>query len=106
MATTTPKPLYQGQPASTVATLYTVPAATVTVVRHIRILNPDTASHTVDLYRNGSGDSNRITETITIPASSSWEDDVYLPLAAADTIQGKADTSTKVTVFIGGAEIA
>lgn len=102
---TTPKALYHGQPTNAAATLYTVPASTVTIVRHIRIVNPDTASHTVDLYRNGSADANRITETITIPAGGSWEDDVYLPLAAADTIQGKADASTKVTVFIGGAEI-
>lgn len=102
---TTPKPLYHGQPGAAASTLYTVPGSTVTVVRHIRVVNPDTASHTVDLYRNGSADANRITETITIPAGGSWEDDVYLPLAATDTIQGKADTASKVTVFIGGAEI-
>lgn len=102
---TTPKPLYHGQPSSSAATLYTVPAATVTVVRHIRVLNPDTASHTLDLYRNGSAAANRLTETITIPAGGSWEDDVYIPLATGDTIQGAADASTKITVFIGGAEI-
>lgn len=106
MATTTPKALYHGQPTNSAATLYTVPGSTVTIIRHIRIVNPDTAGHTVDLYRNGSADANRITETISIAAGGSWEDDVYLPLAAADTIQGKADASSKVTVFIGGAEIA
>ena len=105
MATTTPKPLYHGQPTSAATTLYTVPGATTTVVRHIRVSNPDTSSHTLDLYRNGSGDANRLTETITIPAGGSWEDDVYIALAATDTIQGKADASTKITVYIGGAEI-
>lgn len=105
MATTTPKALYHGQPTSTAATLYTVPSSTTTVVRHIRCLNPDTSSHTLDLYRNGSGNANRITETITVPAGGSWEDDVYIPLATTDTIQGNADASTKITVFIGGAEI-
>jgi hypothetical protein len=103
---TTPKALYHAQLAAAAATLYTVPSATVTVVRHLRAVNADTVLHTFDLYRNGSGDVNRITETITIPAGSSWEDDVYLPLAAADTIQGKADVASKVTLFIGGAEIA
>lgn len=106
MATTTPKTLYHGQPTNSAATLYTVPSSTTTVVRHIRVLNPDTSSHTVDLYRNGSADSNRITETVTIPAGGSWEDDVYIALATTDTIQGKADASTKITVYIGGAEIA
>lgn len=102
---TTPTPLYHGQPTSSATTLYTVPSSTVTVVRHIRVVNPDSVSHTVDLYRNGSADANRITETITVQAASSYEDDVYLPLAATDTIKGKADASSKVTVFIGGAEI-
>lgn len=105
MATTAPTPLYHGQPTNSAATLYTVPSSTITVVRHIRAVNADTAVHTLDLFRNGSAAANRITETITIPAGGSWEDDVYLPLAAADTIVGNADVSSKVTLFIGGAEI-
>lgn len=102
---TAPTALYHGQPTNSATTLYTVPGSTITVVRHIRAVNSDTASHTIDLYRNGSAAANRLTETITIPAGGSWEDDVYIPLAATDTIQGKADASSKVTVFIGGAEI-
>lgn len=102
---TSPTPLYHGQPTNSATTLYTVPSSTITVVRHIRVVNPDASSHTVDLYRNGSADANRLTETITVQAGSSYEDDVYIPLATGDTIQGKADASTKVTVFIGGAEI-
>jgi hypothetical protein len=102
---TSPTPLYHGQPTNSATTLYTVPSATVTVIRHIRAVNDDSVSHTLDLYRNGSASANRITETITIQAGSSYEDDVYIPLATADTIQGKADASSKVTLFIGGAEI-
>ncbi len=102
---TSPQPLYHGQPTNSATTLYTVPGSTVTVVRHIRVVNPDSVSHTIDLYRNGSADANRLTETITIQATSSYEDDVYLPLVATDTIQGKADASSKITLFIGGAEI-
>lgn len=106
MATTTPKTLYHAQPTSSAATLYTVPSSTTTVVRHIRAVNADSVSHTFDLYRNGSTDAARITETIIVPAGGSWEDDVYIALAATDTIQGKADASSKVTLYIGGAEIA
>ncbi len=102
---TTPTVLYHGQPTNSATTLYTVPSSTTSIVRHIRVVNPDSSSHTVDLYRNGSADANRITETITVLAGGSWEDDVYLPLATGDTIQGKADASSKVTVFIGGAQI-
>jgi hypothetical protein len=104
---TTPKPLVHIQLAAAAATLYTTPGSTTTVVRHIRVVNADTtASYTFDLYRNGSGDANRITETITVPAGGSWEDDVYIPLNPTDTIQGKASVATKLTIFIGGAEIA
>ena len=106
MATTTPKTLYHNQPSSTAATLYTVPSVTTTIIRHIRAVNNDTVSHTFDLWRNGSADVNRITETVTVAAGASWEDDVYIALAATDTIQGKADAASKVTLYIGGAEIA
>ncbi len=102
---TTPTVLYHGQPTNSATTLYTVPGSTTTIVRHIRAVNDDSVSHTLDLYRNGSASANRLTETITIQAGSSYEDDVYLPLATTDTIQGKADASSKVTLFIGGAEI-
>ncbi len=102
---TSPKPLYHGQPTNSATTLYTVPGATIAIIRHIRAVNDDSVSHTFDLYRNGSASANRLTETITIQAGSSYEDDVYVPLATADTIQGKADASSKVTLFIGGVEI-
>ena len=106
MATTTPKPLYHGQPTAAGATVYTVPGSTNAVVRHIRCVNKDTASHTLQLFRNGSAAANAITETITIPAGGGWEDDVYIPLATADTIFAQADADAKITLFIGGAEIA
>ncbi len=102
---TAPKPLYHGQPTNSATTLYTVPGSTVTVIRHIRAVNADSVSHTFDLYRNGSADANRLTETITLQAGGSYEDDVYLPLVATDTVQGKADASSKVTLFLGGVEI-
>jgi hypothetical protein len=102
---TTAKTLYHGQPTNAAATLYTVPGSTVAIIRHIRVVNDDSASHNFDLWRNGSASANRITENITLQPGTSWEDDVYMPLAAADTIQGKADTSAKLTVYIGGVEI-
>jgi hypothetical protein len=101
---TTPKPLYHGQPAAAGGTVYTAPS--VAVVRHIRCVNKDTSSHTLELFRNGSAAANALTEVITIPAGGAWEDDVYLPLASTDTIYAKADADSKITLYIGGAEIA
>jgi len=105
MAATTPKTLYHGQPTAAGGTVYTVPGSTTTVVRHIRCVNKDASSHTLELFRNGSAAANAITEIITIPAGGAWEDDVYLPLAATDTIYAKADADTKITLYVGGAEI-
>jgi hypothetical protein len=101
---TTPKPLYHGQPGNTASTLYTAPTAC--VVRHIRAVNKDTtASYDLELWRNGSADVNAIIAKKTIPAGGEFEDDCYVPLASGDTIQGKASTAAKITVFVGGAEI-
>jgi hypothetical protein len=106
MATTTPKTLVHTQPTAAGATVYTTPGATVTVVRHMRCTNKDSSSHTLELFRNGSAAANALTEVITIPAGGAWEDDVYIALAATDTIYAKADADSKITLYIGGAEIA
>lgn len=107
---TTPKPLYHGQPGNTAAAVYTVPAATTAVLRHLRCVNKDSSSHTLELWHYASGgsasDATVITETITIPAGGSWEDDIYLPMNTGDILAAKADTAAKLTLFVGGAEIA
>lgn len=106
MAVTTPKTLYHAQPGNTAATLYTVPGSTVAIVRHIRVINKDTTvGYDLELWRNGSADANAITRKITVPPNGEWEDDMYVPLAATDTIQGKASTAAKLTVVISGVEI-
>jgi hypothetical protein len=106
---TLPKPLYHAQPSSSAAALYTVPADTQTVIRHIRCVNPDTADHTLDLYHYASGgtanDASRISETIDIPAGTTFEEDVYIPMNPTDVLAGKADANSAVTLFVGGAEV-
>ena len=89
---TTPKPLYHGQPGNTAAAVYTVPAATTAVLRHLRCVNKDSSSHTLELWHYASG--------------GSWEDDIYLPMNTGDILAAKADTAAKLTLFVGGAEIA
>ena len=103
---TTPKKIYLGQPGNTAGTIYTVPTATVTIVRHIRCVNKDVATaYDLELWLNGSADANAIIAKKTIPPGGEWEDDCYIALPAADYIQAKASTAAKLTVYIGGAEI-
>ena len=70
------KVLYQGQLASSAATIYTVPATTVTVVKSIAVVNTDTVSHTFQLFRGGLVAANAITGTLTLPAdyTAVWDD--------------------------------
>jgi hypothetical protein len=70
------KVLYQGQLASSAATIYTVPATTVTVVKTITVVNTDSVSRTFQLFRGGTAAANAITGTITLPAdySALWDD--------------------------------
>jgi hypothetical protein len=70
------KVLYQGQLAASAATIYTVPAGTVTVVKTISVVNTDSSSHTFQLFRGGLVAANAITGTITLPADymAVWDD--------------------------------
>jgi hypothetical protein len=99
------KKLYQGQPTDTTATLYTVPGSTTAILRHIRIVNNDTIAGTITLYDDGTADSNIILPTTTIPAGGYIELDVFICMAAAVTLKGKAHASSKVTVTVYGVEI-
>jgi hypothetical protein len=63
------KVLYQGQLASSAATIYTVPATTVTVVKTIMVVNTDSVSRTFQLFRGGTAAANAIIGTITLPAN-------------------------------------
>lgn len=108
MATTTPKRLYgPAQPTSSAATLYTVPGSTVAIIRHIRCTNKDVSTaYDLELWIGGSTDALSIIAKKTIPAGGEWEDDCYIPMAAAEILQGKSSTSAKLTLTVGGAEIA
>lgn len=67
-STETYKTLYQGQPGTGVATIYTVPASTTAFVKSIHAINTTTAQ-TFALYRGGTAAANRLTPDITLPAN-------------------------------------
>lgn len=71
--------LYQGQLASTAATIYTVPGSTQAFIRSISVVNTDvSASHTFQLFRGGTAAANAITPIFTLAAggSATYEDGV------------------------------
>jgi hypothetical protein len=101
------KVLYQGQPGTSAATAYTVPAVTSAIVKHIRCANMNAAGvETIKEFVNGTAAGNCVLNATEIPAGGSLEQDVTWTLAAGDTIALQASAGTTVTVTIFGIEIS
>jgi hypothetical protein len=114
------KRFYIGQLTGSSTTLYTAPSAysvansvglnPKSIIRCISLCNTDSSAHTVTLYLVESGgsvaDNRAITKAVSIPANYTWVlDNIEFVLEAGDTIRGLADTTLKVTVYIGGEEL-
>jgi len=98
------KKLYQGQPTSSVAALYTVPANTATRISYIIVTNTTGSDRTIEFYHDGTAATNNILPTSTVVAGGFAEFDGEMLLEAGDTLQGKASVSTTLTVTIYGIE--
>jgi len=100
------KKLYQGQPTSSIAALYTVPVSTATRITYISVTNTTVTDRTFELYHDGSAATNNILPPSTIVAGGFAEFEGGLLMEAADTLQGKASVSATLTVTIYGIEKA
>jgi hypothetical protein len=89
-------------------TVYTVPANTRTVVRHIHVQNPSGSIVTFSLSVGADAAGTRLWDAFNIPAAAAGEREsvkdffVYLPLEATETIQLKAGTNNILTIVING----
>lgn len=88
------------------ATKYTVPGATITVVRHIHISNPTGSPVTFTLSIGSDAAGTRLFDAHTIPANSVFDHYCYHVLTAAEIIQALAGTDSVLTLTINGDEIA
>lgn len=115
MSTTTPKALVTNGvflPAlltGVIATYYTVPAATTTIVKQFTLRNTTTAPVLVYVYLVPSGGSVSVTTEVfknyVAPESSvSLLDYFNSTLSAGATIQAYADTASAVNLFVSGNE--
>ena len=96
------------QPATTNATLYTVPGATTAAIRNIHITNTTGTAATISLSINGTAATvaNCIIAAESVPANGSYDWSGFIGLAAADTIQGLQGTLSALTVTISGVEVS
>ena len=89
-------------------TVYTVPASTRTILRHLHIQNPSGSAVTFSLSIGADAAGTRLWDAFSIPAAAAGEREsvkdfyVYLPLEATETIQLKAGTNNILTATISG----
>lgn len=93
------------------ATVYTVPAATKTILRHIHLSNPSGSPVTVTLSIGTDAAGTRLLGAYSIPAAAAGVSDsvrdifMYIPMEAAEILQAAAGTNNIVTITVGGDEL-
>lgn len=107
-----PKRLYgPAQVATGPATVYTVPALTKTIIRHIHISNPSGSAVTLTLSIGADAAGTRALSTFSIPAAAAgvtnsvqdifW----YQIMDAAEILTLSAGTNNILVIIINGDEI-
>lgn len=94
------KVLYRGNASTGSTTLYTVPAATTTLVNNILVANTASVAATYSFSLAGTS----MATTIAVPANDTAVLDIKQVLTATQTITGFASAST-VTFHVSGLEI-
>lgn len=98
--------LYQGQPGTSNATLYTVPASTSVKLASIVVCNTTTspATVTLDVVPSGgtAGVTHRICSALTVSGSATTVIDSSVYLSAGDFIAGLQGTASALTVTVSG----
>lgn len=86
------------------ATLYTVPAATTTVVKSVTLSNATGSARTVNLSVGADAAGTRWLAAVGVPANGTNCIDTFLPLTTGEVLQGSCDAGSAVNVTIGGVE--
>jgi hypothetical protein len=86
--------------------LYTVSAATTTIVRNIHVMNTGSASATFSLGLNGAAGTaaTQIYGAFPVPGSGAFDWSGFLVLPAGYTLQGLASPTNVLTITISGVE--
>lgn len=90
---------------TTATTVYTVPAATTTTIRHLRIVNSTAAAVTVVMSIGLDAIGTRIIGTGTQVGANGYIDiSGAIVLNATETLQATAGAATALTVVVSGVE--
>lgn len=97
--------LYQGQPGTSAATVYTVPGSTQAIVKHIRAVNMGGATTSIGLFHDGTAAANRILPDVPLAPGEFLEWDGTILMEAADTLAAIASVATSITLTVYGIEV-
>lgn len=107
----TPKRLYgPAQIATGPTTVYTVPASTKTIIRHIHLSNPSGSAVTVTMSIGADAAATRLLGTYSIPAAAAGVTDsvrdlyYYQVMDAAEILTLSAGTNNIVVIVVNGDE--
>jgi hypothetical protein len=89
----------------TEATLYTVPADTTAILRHIRLANSTATAATVRLSIGAYAAGTALLGDVSIPANGTYDWSGFAVLAAAETLRGSAGTTNALAVTVSGVEV-
>jgi hypothetical protein len=87
------------------ATIYTSAASTVTIIRHIIVVNTTLAVVRVTISVGADAAGTRILYVYPIGANQNYEWKGFLVLAAAELIQAYADTASAATMTMNGVKV-
>lgn len=91
------------QLGTTTTVIATVPASTQYIVKQIVVCNTDTVDRVVTLSTGTAATvANRFVSALPVGANDTVVFDTALVLSATETIQGLADTASKVNVVVVG----
>ena len=97
--------------ATTSTTVYTVPALTKTIIRHIHVSNPSGAAVTLTLSIGADAAATRLMSTYSIPAAAAGVTDSireifwYVIMDAAEILTLSAGTNNILTITVSADEI-
>lgn len=108
----TPKRLAgPAQVATGPTTIYTVPASTKTILRHIRVQNPSGSPVTFTLSIGASAAATRLFDAFSVPAAAAgvsnnmFDHFCYHVMEAAEILQVAAGTNLILTIVVNGDEL-
>lgn len=103
-AQVTRRKLAQVEVAASPTLIYTVPAATQTVIEAIMVVSTSVGDQLISLWHDGTADSNMILPPVIVYAGGLNVYDGAISMEPADTLYADCDAATAVTITVYGYE--